>query len=123
MSLADEIAKLKAQERADAARRANPELEAKLDRFIAENPGDREHYNAMSKENLVRKRVLVEMGRAETESARNQVLEQWVKENPDITAKVEQRVKKVAENRQHVGVRDAKAESISEGTRVSRLRQ
>jgi hypothetical protein len=123
MSLADEIAKLKAQERADAARRANPELEAKLDRFIAENPGYREHYNAMSKENLVRKRVLVEMGRAETESARNQVLEQWVKENPDITAKVEQRVKKVAENRQHVGVRDAKAESISEGTRVSRLRQ
>lgn len=123
MSLADEVAKRKAQERADAARRANPELEAKLDRFIAESPWCREHCNGMGKGELVRKRMLVEMERAETETARNQILEQWVKENPDITANVEQRIKRtVAEGRQHIGVKVAKAESVSEGTRGPRLR-
>jgi hypothetical protein len=115
MSLADEVAKRKTQERADAARRANPELEAELDRFVAENPRLRDHYNAMSKEELIRKLMLAKMERAESAVGRNRELEPWVKENPDIIAKVEQRVKTtVAENRQRVDVSVAKVESVRE---------
>jgi hypothetical protein len=100
MSLADEIAQRKAQERADAARRADQELEAKLDRFIAENPRLREHGNAMSKDELIRKLMLAKMERAEMRTLRNHELEQWVRENPDIRAKIVQRLKKrVAGNR------------------------
>jgi len=122
MSLADEVTKRKAQERADAARRANPELEAKLDRFIAENPQLREHYNVMSKEQLIRKLLISKMERAEVAVVRDRELAQWVKENPDIVAKVERRVNNtVAENRQRIGVNAAKVESVSQGIRGLRI--
>ena len=101
MSLADEVAKRKARERADAARRANPELEARLDQFIAKNPVLRERFSAISKEKLVRELMLARMERAEVTVRRNRELEQWVNENPDIVAKVEQRIKNAPmENRQ-----------------------
>lgn len=123
MSLADEITKRKAQERANVARRANPELEAKLDRFIAENPQLRERYNAMSKEELIRKLMFAKMERAETAVARNRELGPWVKENPAIVEKVEQRVKDaVAGNRQRVDVNIAQGESVGARTRSPRLR-
>jgi hypothetical protein len=93
MSLADQITQRKAQERADAARRADQELEAKLDRFIAENPRLREHGNAMSKDELFRKLMLAKMESAEMRVLRNQEVEQWVRENPDIGTKIVQRLK------------------------------
>ena len=98
MSLAEEVAKRKAQERADAARRADPELEARLDKFIAENPTLLEHYNAMSKEELVQRQMRTRMAQENAEMVvrRNRELEQWIKENPEIVAKVEARFKNVA---------------------------
>ena len=76
MSLADEITRRKTEDRADAARRADQELEAKLDRFIAENPRLQEHGNAMSKDELIRKLMLAKMERAEMRTLRNQEVEQ-----------------------------------------------
>jgi hypothetical protein len=123
MSLADEIAKRKAQERAAAARQANPELEARLDRFTAKNPVLQERYNAMSKEELVRKLMLARMERAEVTVRRNRELEQWVSENPDVTAKVEQRLKNFAgENRHRAAVKIAKTEPVNQGIRPPRIR-
>lgn len=114
MSLADEIAKRKAQERADASRRANPELEARLDQFIAKNPVLQERYNAMSKEELVRRLMFMKMERAEVAVRRNRELEQWVSENPDIAAKVEQRLRNLAgENRHRAAVKIAKTETFT----------
>jgi hypothetical protein len=107
MSLAEEIAKRKAQERAEAARRADPELEARLDKFIAENPALYEHYNAMSKEELVQKQMLARMGRehAEMVVCRNRELEQWFKENPEVVAKVEAHLKnEAAANRERTSI-------------------
>jgi hypothetical protein len=94
MSLADEITQRKAQERADAARRADPELEASRVRLIAENPMLREYYNAMSKEELTAELVLAKREHAEMVLCRNREVEQWVKENPEIIAKVAQRLRK-----------------------------
>jgi hypothetical protein len=107
MSLAEEIAKRKTQERTDAARRADPELEARLDKFIAENPALIEHYNAMSKEELVQKQMLARMGREHAEMVvhRNRELEQWINENPEIVAKVEAHLKnEAAANREHPSI-------------------
>jgi hypothetical protein len=107
MSLADQIAKRKAQERADAARRADPELEARLDKFIAENPALHEYYNAMTKEELIQKFMRARMARENTEMVvrRNRELEQWVNENPEIVAKVEAHIKnKAAEIRERPSI-------------------
>ena len=97
MSLREELARKKAQERADAARRANPELEARLDQFIRDNPKLHEQLTAMSKEELVRRLMFTKMERAEVAMRCNRELEQWVKENPDIVVKVEQRLKNGSE--------------------------
>ena len=107
MSLAEEVAKRKTQQRADAARRADPELEARLDKFIAENPTLLEHYNAMSKEELVQRQMRTRMAQENAEMVvrRNRELEQWIKENPEIVAKVEARFKNVAaENRERPAI-------------------
>lgn len=94
MSLADEITQRRAQERNDAARRADPELEAQRVRLIAESPMLREYYNAMSKEELTAELALAKREHAEMVLCRNREVEQWVNENPEIIAKVAQRLKK-----------------------------
>lgn len=93
MSLREQLAKLKELEREAAARRSNPELEAKLAKFIADNPQLRDHYLAMGNKEVVRRMILARMARAETAERRQRELQQWVQENPDITAKVDDRVK------------------------------
>lgn len=123
MSLREELAKRKAQERADAARRANPELEARLDQFIRKNPELHGQLTAMSKEELVRRLMFTKMERAEVAVRRNGELEQWVSENPDITAKVEQRLKNLAgEHRHRAVVNVAKTETANQGIRPARMR-
>jgi hypothetical protein len=125
MSLADEIAKRKAQERADAARRADPELEARLDKFIAENPALHEYYNAMTKEELVQGQMRVRMERENAERVvrRNRELEQWVNENPEIVAKVEAHIKnKAAENRKRPSINAARTEAVKQGIRSPGIR-
>jgi hypothetical protein len=124
MSLADEIAKRKAQERADAARRANPEREARLDKFIAENPALHDYYNSMSKEELVQRQMRARMAQENTEmvARRNRELEQWVNENPEIVAKVEAHLKnKAAANRERPSIKIAKTELVKQGMQGSRM--
>jgi uncharacterized membrane-anchored protein YjiN (DUF445 family) len=72
------------------------ELEARLERFVAENPRLRDRYEAMSKAELIRKLMIEKMERVESVTRRNRVLEQWASENPEIIDKVAQRVKKLA---------------------------
>jgi hypothetical protein len=123
MSLREELARKKAQERADAAHRANPELEAKLDQFIQGNPRLHGQLTAMSKEELVRRLMFTKMERAEVAVRRNGELEQWVKENPEIVVKVEQRLKNLAgENRHRAAVKIANAETVNQGIRLPRIR-
>jgi hypothetical protein len=63
------------------------------------------------------------MERAEVTVRRNRELEQWVNENPDIVAKVEERLKNLAgENRCRAAVKIAKTEPVNRSIRAPRMR-
>ena len=69
-SLKQALADKKAQQSTTLKR--NPEIDAKLDKFIGENPKLAEYYNALSKDELVRKLMLGKMQRSEYTQGRNQ---------------------------------------------------
>lgn len=123
MSFAKKITEKLAQKRADAARRENPELEAKLDQFIRENPRLHERFTTMSKEELVRRMMSEKIGQAETVVRRNRELEQWVSENPEIVSKVEERLKILpADNRQQEAANIRQTEVMKQELRGPRMR-
>src|SRR5882762_10578137 len=88
-SLRQEVARQKAQE---STLRRNPEIDAKLDKFIGENPKLREYYQGLSKDELIRKLMLGKMQRAEVANNRNQEIRTWVDEHPEIKQKIEERI-------------------------------
>ena len=93
-SLKQAIADKKAQE---PALRRNPEIDAKLDKFIGENPKLVEYYNGLSKDDLIRKLMLGKMQKAEYSNGRNEEIRAWVEEHPEIKAKIEERLRNVPE--------------------------
>jgi len=113
-----------ALERTEAARHANPELAARLDKFVAENAQLREYYGALSHAELVRELMRVQMKheRVEVTERRNHELAQWVRENPDVAAKVEERIKNViAQKEAHAqSLKAAEHLSQQESMRISR---
>lgn len=116
MSLKQAIADKKAKEGANA--RINPEIDAQLTKFIADNPKLYDYYNEMAKEQLIRKLMLGKMQRQDYTQQRDQEIVQWVNQNPDIKAKIEERIKNVpAENRQRAFVRVAKDEAMRQTMR------
>ena len=117
MPLGKQIAERKAQE---STVRVNPEIDAKLDRFITENPDLYGYYNGLPKEQLIRKVMLGKMQRGEYSQRRNQEVAEWVEQHPEIKAKVEERIKNVpAESRQRAFINAAKTEAMKEGMRTS----
>ena len=119
MPLKQQIAEKKAQE---YTTRINPEIDAKLDRFLQENPKLHEYYNGFSKDQLIRKLMLGKMQRSDIAERRNQELVQWVNENPEIKSKVEERIKNVpVENRERAFINVAKTEAVSQGMRAPRV--
>ena len=116
MSLKQAIAEKKARQ--NDAVRTNPEVDAKVTKFIADNPKLYDYYNEMTKEQLIRKLMLGKLQRNEYTQQRDQEIVQWVNENPDIKAKVEERIKNVPEeNRQRAFVRVAKDEATRQTMR------
>lgn len=116
MSLKQAIAEKKAKQ--NDAVRINPEVDAKVTKFIADNPKLYDYYNEMTKEQLIRKHMLSKMQRNEYTQQRDQEIIQWVNENPEVKAKVEERIKNVpAENRQRAFVRVAKDEAMRQTMR------
>jgi hypothetical protein len=77
----------------------NAELDAKIDAFIKENRELYEKINGYSKEYLVRQKMLSLMEARSYRQARNQELIEWVEQNPDVKARVAERVKHVPEER------------------------
>lgn len=100
--------------------RRNPEIDAKLDKFIAENPKLQEYYQALPKEDLIRKLMLGKMQRNEFTQTRNQELVNWVNEHPDIKAKVEDRIRNVpAQSRARAFINAAKSEVMNQTIRTA----
>ncbi|OAM88513.1 hypothetical protein OH491_10435 [Termitidicoccus mucosus] len=77
----------------------NPEVDAKLTQYIKDNPKLHAHYNEMTKEFLVRKMMLSCMRRSEVRNERDQELVEWINQNPEIKARVEERIRRVSPDR------------------------
>jgi hypothetical protein len=117
MPLAKQIAEKKAQEHTP---RRNPEIDAKLDKFIQQSPDLFGYYNGQPKEELVRKLMLAKMQRSDFTQRRNQEIAEWVEQHPEIKAKVEERIRNVpVENRQRAFINAAKTEAMNQGLRQS----
>src|SRR3954471_17739375 len=114
-SLKQAVAEKKAQE---PTLRRNPEIDAKLDRFIGENPELREYYERLSKEELIRKLMLGKMQRSEYANGRNAEIKSWVEEHPEIKDRIEARIKNVPEqNRERAFINAAKTEAMNQTVR------
>jgi hypothetical protein len=116
MPLKEQIAARKAsQGQQKPELRRNPEIDAKLDAFIGENPKLVEYYNGLSKDELIRKLMLGKMQRSEYTNQRNQEIVAWVEEHPEIKAKVEQRIRNVPpENRERAFITAAKSLALNQ---------
>lgn len=114
-SLKQAVADKKAQE---PTVRKNPEIDAKLDKFIQENPKRLEYYSALSKEDLIRKQMLGKMQRSEYTNGRNEEIKAWVQEHPEIKSKIEERIRNVPEgNRERAFINAAKTEAMNQTVR------
>jgi len=119
-SLKQAVAERKAQE---SALRRNPEIDAKLDKFIGENPKLIEYYNGLSKDELIRKLMLGKMQRSEYSNGRNEEIKAWVEEHPEIKAKIEARIRNVPEqNRERAFINAAKTEAMNQTVQSPRIR-
>jgi len=119
-SLKQAVAEKKAQE---PTLRRNPEIDAKLDKFIGENPKLVEYYNGLSKDDLVRKLMLGKMQKAEYSNGRNEEIRAWVEEHPEIKAKIEERLRNVpAANRERAFINAAKTEAMNQTVRPNGVR-
>jgi hypothetical protein len=119
-SLKQAVAERKAQE---ATLRRNPEIDAKLDRYIQENPKLREYYDGLSKDDLIRKLMLGKMQRSEYSNGRNEEIKAWVEEHPEIKAKIEARLRNVPEqNRERAFINAAKTEAMNQTVQSPRIR-
>jgi hypothetical protein len=119
MPLAKQIAERKAQEQTP---RVNPEIDAKINKFIQENPDLYGYYQELPKEQLIRKLMLGKMQRSETTQRRNQEIAEWVEQHPEIKTKVEERIRNVPEaNRQRAFINAARTEAMTQGMRPARI--
>ncbi len=111
-SLKETIAAKKAAQ--EPTLRRNPEIDAKLDRFIAENPALREYYDKLTKDELIRKLMLGKMQRSEYAHGRNAEIKAWVEEHPEIKEKIDARIRNVPEaNRERAFINAAKSEAMN----------
>jgi hypothetical protein len=119
-SLKQAVAEKKAQEN---TLRRNPEIDAKLDKFIGENPKLADYYNGLSKDDLIRKLMLGKMQKAEYSNGRNEELRAWVAEHPEIKSKIEERLRNVPEaNRERAFINAAKTEAMNQTVRPHGVR-
>ncbi len=119
-SLKQAVAEKKAQE---STLRRNPEIDAKLDTFIGQNPKLIAYYNGLGKDELIRKLMLGKMQRAEYSSGRNEELRAWVEEHPEIKSKIEERLRNVpAANRERAFINAAKTEAMNQTVRPNGVR-
>jgi len=117
------LKQLVAERKAQQEPRRNPEIDAKLDKFIQENPKLLEYYQALNKDELIRKLMLGKMQRTEFTQSRNQEVVAWVNENPEIKAKVEERIRNVpAANRERAFINAAKTEAMNHTVRSNGMR-
>ncbi len=120
-SLSEKVAEKKAKQ--EPTLRRNPEIDAKLDAFIAGNSKLVEYYQGLSKDDLIRKLMLGKMQRQEYAQGRNAELKEWVEEHPEIKSKIEGRIRHVPEaNRERAFINAARTEAQTQAIRGTGVR-
>ena len=123
MPQTERVAQRKTQETAAPTLRRNPEIDAKLDRFIAENTKLHEYYDALPKQELIRKLMLGKMQQRDYAEGRNNEIRSWVEDHPEIKAKVEESIRNVPEvNRARAFINAAKREAMNQTVRGNGVR-
>jgi hypothetical protein len=119
-SLRQQVADKKAQE---PALRRNPEIDARLDRYLVENPGLVEYYQGLSKDDLIRKLAFGQMRRSEVSERRNTAVRAWVEDHPEVKERIEERIANVpAENRERAFINAANSEAARQAVRGNGIR-
>lgn len=119
-SIRKQVAEDEAQE---SKLRRNPEIDAKLDKFIGENPKLLEYYQGLGKDELIRKLMLGKMQRAEYSNGRNEEVRAWVEEHPEIKTRIEERIRNVpAQNRERAFLNAARTEAMNQVVRTNGVR-
>ena len=97
MGLEQAIAKKKAADQKTGINH-HPEIDAKIDKFIAENPETYQKIKAYTHEELVRKRMLDMADENERRQGYSSEMRQHVEQNPEIKKEVERRLNKMPED-------------------------
>jgi hypothetical protein len=96
-----------------ASPKVNPEIDAKLNKFIAENKGLYDHYMKQEKTLLSRKLMLNRMRRAESISHKVDALREVVDSNPELKAQVDAAMAKIPANKQATAFRNVAQTAIA----------
>ncbi len=96
------------------APRVNPEIDAKLNKFIAENPGLHDAYTKMDKTVLVRKLMLTRMNRAEAVANKVDALRAVVEADPELKAKVDAVIAKIPAEKKGSAYRSVAQQALAQ---------
>jgi uncharacterized membrane protein YheB (UPF0754 family) len=93
----NEALRKKRQEEQKAGINHHPEIDAKIDQFIKENPEVYDKINAYTKEELVRKRILDIVNDNQRRQGYSAEVREYVENNPTVKQEVERRLKRIPE--------------------------
>jgi len=96
MALNEAIAKKKASEQKTGINH-HPEVDAKIDKFIAENPETYDKLQVYTKEELIRKRILDMVNANERQQGYSKEMREYIEQNPEIKKDVERRIARLPE--------------------------
>ena len=110
---------LKSQLAASAAKKpagpkVNPEIDAKIDEFIAKNQGLYDHYMAQDKTVLARKLMLNRMRRSESMDTKVNALHDVVDSNPELKARVDAAMAKIPAEKRGQAFRNVAQAAIAD---------
>lgn len=94
--------------------RVNPEIDAKLNEFIAKNPGLHDAYMKMEKTTLVRKLMLNRMNKAQAVQNRVDALREVVNADPALKAKVDAAMEKIPADKRASAYRSVAQQAIAQ---------
>jgi hypothetical protein len=97
MALKDAIAKKRENEQRTGINH-RPEIDAKIDKFIAENPEVYAKLQEYTKEEMIRKRILDMVTANERRQGYSTEMREFVEQNPSLKQEVDRRLKRIPED-------------------------
>lgn len=92
----------------------NPEIDAKIDRYIAQNEGLYDHYMKQEKTVLIRKLMLARMNRSESMNRKVDALREVVDSNPELKARVDTAMARIPEQKRATAFRSVAQSALAD---------